>query len=118
MPWQSRSSPARLRTSSGFPASAAERRKGRNRPPPTHRPRENNERTSSRDVVLDDAVQRVEPVLPADLLAFRVGAPGIGNPDLVNARSALGHLRGDLRLEAEAVLLDLNALYELPPKDL
>src|SRR5437879_13783822 len=112
MRWQRRSSPALQQTSSGSRGSAAECQRTRNRPPPTHRPRRNSGRSSSCDVVLDDAVQGAKPVLPADLFAFRVGASGIGNADLVNPRSDPGHLGGDFGLEAETVLLDPNAVYE------
>ena len=63
--------------------------------------------------VAQDAVEGAEGVLQADLLAFLVGAAGVADGDLVDAPGRvplLGDLGGDLRLEAEAVGLELDAL--------
>src|SRR5271165_2327205 len=71
--------------------------------------------------VADDAVQRAEGVLQADLLAFLVSAAGIADRYLVDAprrRLALGDLGRDLRLEAEAVRLQVQLGQHLAAKDL
>ena len=60
----------------------------------------------SKQIVLEDAPDRLDAVLPVDLLAFGVGAAAVGDPHLVDPAAQLRHLGGDLRLEAEAVLLD------------
>src|SRR4029453_14348433 len=68
--------------------------------------------------VLADRVERPEPILPADLLAFLVGPAVVADGDLVDPRARAGDLGGDLRLEAEPVLLDAKGLQELAPERL
>src|SRR5262245_32859931 len=68
--------------------------------------------------VAHDAVQGPDAVPPADLLALVVRAPAVGDADLVNAPPAGGDLGGDLGLEPEAVLLDVDGLDDLAPEDL
>src|SRR5437588_411621 len=54
-------------------------------------------------------------------LAFLIGAAGVADGDLVDAprgAAAAGDLGGDLRLEAEAVRLEVDALEHLTPEDL
>ena len=58
--------------------------------------------------LLDEAVfeqhpERHEAGRPRDLLAFIVAAAGVGDRHFVDAVAALEDLRGDLRLDAEAV---------------
>src|SRR5207247_11398615 len=64
------------------------------------------------------SIPRAHAVLPADLLAFGVRAAVVGDADLVDPPVAGGDTRGDLRLEAEAVLLDVDRLDDLSTKDL
>src|SRR3546814_4166328 len=54
---------------------------------------------------------RTDTLFPYTTL-FRsgVGAPGIGDPHLVDAQVLASQLRGHLRLEAEAVLLQVQRL--------
>src|SRR5262249_283169 len=69
-------------------------------------------------VVLKDAPQRPHPVLGRDLLPLRVRPPRVAHAHLVHAAAQLRHLGRDLRLEAEAVLLDRDPLDHLAPEDL
>src|SRR5262245_8824767 len=73
---------------------------------------------SAQQVVLDYAPDGAHAVPPTDLLALAVGAAGVGDADLVDAAAELRHLRRDLRLEAEAVLLERDALEHLAAEDL
>src|SRR3954468_4024232 len=70
-------------------------------------------RPSAEEVVLDDAVERPHAVLPADLLAFLVGAAVVGDAHLVDAAVQLRHLGRELGLDAEARLLDVDGLDDL-----
>src|SRR5436190_20666530 len=70
-------------------------------------------RASAKKVVFDDAVDRTEAVLVADLLSLFIGPAMVGDADLVDSRAAPGQLGGDFRLEAEPVFLDLDRLDEL-----
>ena len=54
------------------------------------------------------------PSLPADLLALGVGAAGIADRHLEDARVALREPRRDLRLEAEAIGRELAARASAP----
>ena len=57
-------------------------------------------------VVLQDAIDSAYTILPANLLAFGVGAAVVGNTDFVNTDFGnAGHLGGDFRLEAKAFFL-------------
>ena len=47
--------------------------------------------------------ERGDAVLPSDLLAFGIGAAGVGDRDLVDTRVVLGEACSDLGLEAEAI---------------
>src|SRR5262249_43658693 len=68
---------------------------------------------SANEVVLEDAVDGTKPVPVTYLLAFGVGAAVVRDADLEDAAAEPRHLRGDLGLEAEAVLLDGDALDDL-----
>src|SRR5262249_61078722 len=68
--------------------------------------------------VLGDGVEGAHAVLPADLLPLLVGAPVIADGHLEDAGTGARHLGGDLRLEAEAILLDLQRLDELAAEGL
>src|SRR5687768_17323932 len=70
------------------------------------------------DAVADDAIEGFEAVLDADLLALFVTSAAVGDADLVDPQPAVGDLGGDLRLEAESILLQLDALDHLPPEQL
>jgi hypothetical protein len=63
--------------------------------------------------VADHADGCPHAVAPADLLALGVGAPAVGDADLVDPPAAAGNLRGELRLDAEAVLLDGDAFDDV-----
>src|ERR1022692_3761623 len=65
------------------------------------------------DAVLDDRVDGANPVLPADLLPLVVGPPRVADGDLVDAQPHLGDLGGQLGLDAEPALLDVDRLDDL-----
>src|SRR5579859_5863450 len=54
--------------------------------------------------------QRLDPVLPSDLLALFVSAAVIADRDFIDPQLALGRFHDDFRLKAEAVGADGNAL--------
>ena len=62
--------------------------------------------------------QRLQAVLPADLLAFLVRPAVIADGHFVDAEFPLGALHDDLRLEAEAVGADGDALQQIGAEDL
>src|SRR5579864_5288047 len=62
--------------------------------------------------------QRLEAVLPSDLLAFLVRPPVIADRHFVDAQLPLRGLHGDLRLEAESIRPDGNALQQVRAKHL
>ena len=57
-------------------------------------------------------------ITPVDLLPFGIGAARIRDANLVDAHLRPCNLRGDLRFESEAVLLDGYLLDDLPSKGL
>src|SRR5262249_5491747 len=65
------------------------------------------------DAVLYDGVDGAHAVLPADLLPLFVGPAAVADRTLVDAQLHLGHLGGQLGLDAEAVLLDDDRLGDL-----
>ena len=67
---------------------------------------------------LGDAPHRPHAVAPADLLALGVGAAVVADAHLVDPAAGPGHLGGDLGLEAEAVLLDVDRLDHLAAEGL
>ena len=67
---------------------------------------------------MQDAPEGADAVAPADLLALVVGAARVGDADLVDRAAELRDLGRDLRLEAEAVLFDRDALEHLAAEDL
>src|SRR5580700_4049585 len=69
------------------------------------------------DCVLEEAAECAHAILPADLLAFFVGAAPVSDADLVNPQSPLGDLHRDLRLETEAVFLDGDGLNHFAAED-
>ena len=76
--------------------------------------------TSVEQPVADDAVERVEGVAQADLLALFVRAAGIANGDFVDTPrwvSVFGYLGGDFRFESEPVLMSklerLDTVFEV-----
>src|SRR5215470_425359 len=66
-----------------------------------------------KEVVLDDAVNGPKTVLPDDLLPLRVGPAVVGDSDLVDRAAHPGDLGSDLRFEAEALFLDVDALNDI-----
>ena len=58
------------------------------------------------------------PSRQPDLLAFFVGSPGIGQDNFVDHTAQLDHLRGNLRLESEAVVLNRDLVKNLAAKEL
>ena len=52
------------------------------------------------------AADALEAVCPDDFLALLVSAAMIGDGHLVDPELALGHLGGDLRLDAKAIAAD------------
>ena len=68
--------------------------------------------------VAHDRPEGRDGVLPADLLAFLVGAPVVRDRHLVDPVAAPRDLRRDLGLEAEAVRLDGDRLDDLAAKHL
>src|SRR3954468_3041315 len=73
-----------------------------------------NSQLSVRKSESDDRQDRFDAILPGDLLSLFVAAAVVGDADLVDPqpRPELGDLRGDLRLEAEAVALQRRDLLE------
>src|SRR5207302_6788641 len=55
---------------------------------------------------------RANAVLPANLLAFLIGATGVANGNLKNARAALGQLDGNFRLDFKTLADKRHALQQ------
>jgi hypothetical protein len=55
-------------------------------------------------VVFENAPDGADPVAPADFFAFVVSAAVVGDAYLVDAASHPGHLGGNFRFEAKALL--------------
>src|SRR5205809_6181598 len=55
------------------------------------------------EFIPDNAPQCLEAVFPGNLLAFLVGAAGVGDRDFVDAPLVLGDLCRDLRFESKPV---------------
>src|SRR5688572_27130309 len=53
--------------------------------------------------VLHDAPQRLQAVLPADLLSLRIAAAGVGDAYLIDPDVHACELRSNFRLESETV---------------
>src|SRR5207302_6830020 len=66
----------------------------------------------------EEHVQRLEPVAPGDLLALRVRAAVVGDRELVDPQTAEADLRGDLRLDPEAVLAQVERAQNVDPERL
>src|SRR5262249_43021409 len=60
----------------------------------------------------------LDAVQSSDLFPFLVGSPVIRDGHLVNAQAALGHLGGYLRLDAEAVAAQRDALEDVQAESL
>src|SRR2546426_3799966 len=60
------------------------------------------------EFIPDNAPQCLEAVFPGNLLAFLVGAAGVGDRDFVDAPLVLGDLCRDLRFESKPVRFDLD----------
>ena len=58
------------------------------------------------------------PILPADLLAFAVGAATVTDGGFIDAKVFLCNFRSKLWFEPKAVRLELYVTEDLPPKDL
>src|SRR5689334_5380347 len=59
--------------------------------------------SSSEEIELRDVPEGGDAILPVDLLALGVGAAGVADLDLEDARVDLREARGDLGLEAEPI---------------
>src|SRR5262245_40164137 len=74
-----------------------------------------------RQPIPHDAKERLDRVLEAYLLALLVSAAGVADGHFVDTprrRFLLGDLRRHLRLEAETVRFELDALKHLPAENL
>ncbi len=74
------------------------------------RPARRGEPQAAHGGVADDADRGPHAVAPADLLALGVGAPAVGDADLVDPPPAAGDLGRQLRLDPEAVLAQRDAV--------
>ena len=72
---------------------------------------------SIHEAVLDQSPDRRKPVAPGDFLAFRKIASVIGDRHLVEFMFALEYFGSYLRLEIEAVRLDLEIFDHVGAKD-
>jgi len=66
--------------------------------------------------ILEQAPDRPDSILPADLLAFFVGTSPVANANLVDAQPALGDFHRDFGFESESVFFDGNRLDDLSPE--
>ena len=58
------------------------------------------------------------PILPADLLAFGVGAAAVTDGGFIDTKPFFCYFRSKLRFEPKAVRLELYVTEDVPPKDL
>src|SRR5688572_16267254 len=75
-------------------------------------------RGSVEETIPHEADDGPDPVGPPELLSLRVAAAVVGDADLVDPAAEPRDLRGDLGLEAEAVLLDADRARHLAPEHL
>src|SRR4029450_7390501 len=68
--------------------------------------------------VLDDTPQRVHPIAPANLFAFFIGSPAVGDAYFVYTPLVTGHLDGDFWLTTEPILLKRKRVEYLATKGL
>src|SRR5215471_4820769 len=68
--------------------------------------------------IADEVVEGAPAVLPADFLAFGVGAPVIDDRDFVDTRCELGDLHRHFGFDAEAVGVQMHAVDEVAGEDL
>src|SRR5262249_15343359 len=73
------------------------------RQPPTCSGRHASDRRSLHEAETHERPESREPVAPGDLLALAIIPPSIVDGHLIDAVALPRHLRGDLRLEVEAV---------------
>src|SRR5919199_5462944 len=66
----------------------------------------------------DERLDRLQPVLPGDLLALGVGASVVGDRHLVDTELAGADLAGDLRLDREVVLRQGQRAQDVDPEGL
>src|ERR1700694_2273817 len=66
------------------------------------------------EVVFCDVPEGSDTILPPDFLAFGVGAPRVGDGNLIDARVAFREARDDFRLEAEAIGGEMERARDLP----
>src|SRR5262245_59926512 len=66
----------------------------------------------------EEAVGGVHAIAPPDLLALGVGTPVVADADFVDPAVQAGDLGGQLRLDAEAGLFDLDPLQHVAPEGL
>src|SRR6185503_9620261 len=82
------------------------------------RPRLSCWRVPQLEAMFEENPQRDDAVAPADLLAFFVCASVVADGNFVDAVAALEDLGGDLRLDAKAVGLEIEAVEDLAPHHL
>src|SRR2546428_3522555 len=70
------------------------------------------------EFIPDNAPQCLEAVFPGNLLAFLVGAAGVGDRDFVDAPLVPGDLCRDLRFESKPVRFDLDSCEYFSPTHL
>ena len=63
--------------------------------------------------IFDDAKQSLDTIFPGDFFSFLIGSPTVGDGNLIDANAKPTELGNDLWLDAEAFLLDLEALEQL-----
>src|SRR5579864_6211911 len=73
--------------------------------------------SSAEQIVFQDAPDRPQTILPADLLALGISSPGIADSDFVYATTQSRNLGNNLRLETEAIFFDPDALNDFAPED-
>lgn len=64
--------------------------------------------------IAKDAIHCPNTVLPIDLLSLCIGAARVGDPHLEDPIARSRKFRRDFRFEAEAILLNINALNHFP----
>ena len=68
--------------------------------------------------IFKNAIECMQAIFPPNFLSLFIAAAMIGNANFVEPQIALGQFACYLRLEAEAILLDLNAFQNITAKHL
>ena len=67
-------------------------------------------------IIFQNAVNRSKTIFPANLLAFFIGAPVIGDPDLIDPAFFPRDLGSNLRFKSEPVFLNRYGLDDFAAK--